>query len=42
MGPEAQINKFIFRKVLLRIEKVFKTFSMSDKLFIKLVYYYLL
>ena len=33
------INKFIFKKVLLGIEKVVKTFSISDKLFPKLVYY---
>ena len=35
----AHINKSIFEKVLLKIEKVVKTFSISDKLFPKLVYY---
>ena len=35
------INKFIFKKVLLVIEKVVKTFSISYKLFSKLVYYYI-
>ena len=35
----AHINKSIFRKVLLGIEKVVKTFSISNKLFSKLVYY---
>ena len=33
----AHINKSIFGKVLLRIEKVVKTFSIFDKLFPKLV-----
>ena len=35
----AHINKSSFGKVLLGIEKVVKTFSISDKLFPKLVYY---
>ena len=35
----AHINKSIFGKVLLGIEKVVKTFSISNKLFSKLVYY---
>ena len=35
----AHINKSIFEKVLLRIEKVIKTFSIFDKTFPKLVYY---
>ena len=35
----AHINKSIFGKVLLEIKKVVKTFSISDKLFPKLVYY---
>ena len=35
----AHINKSIFGKVLLEIENVVKTFSISDKLFPKLVYY---
>ena len=35
----AHINKSIFGKVLLGIEKVVKTFSISNKLFPKLVYY---
>ena len=35
----AHINKSIFGKILLRIEKVVKTFSISDKTFPKLVYY---
>jgi len=35
-GP---INKFIFGKYLLRIEKVVKIFSTLDKIFTKLVYY---
>ena len=33
------INKSIFGKVLLEIEKVLTTFSISDKLFSKLVSY---
>ena len=33
------INKSIFGKVLLGIEKVVKTFSIPNKLFPKLVYY---
>ena len=33
------INKSIFEKVLLEIEKVVKTFSFPNKLFLKLVYY---
>ena len=36
---KAHINKSIFRKVLLEIEKVVKTFSIPDKLFSKLIYY---
>ena len=32
------INKFIFEKILLEIEKVVKIFSIFDKLFPKLVY----
>ena len=35
----AHINKSIFGKVLLGIEKVIKTFSILNKLFPKLVYY---
>ena len=35
----AHINKSSFRKVLLEIEKAVKTFSISDKIFPKLVYY---
>ena len=35
----AHINKFIFEKILLKIEKVTKTFSISDKFFSKLIYY---
>ena len=35
----AHINKSIFGKVLLGIEKVVKTFSIPNKLFPKLVYY---
>ena len=35
----AHINKSIFEKVLLGIEKVVKTFSFPNKLFPKLVYY---
>ena len=35
----AHINKSIFGKVLLGIEKVVKTFLISDKLFSKLDYY---
>ena len=38
----AYINKFIFEKVLLEIEKVVKTFSIFNKLFSKLVYYCML
>ena len=34
----AHINKSIFGKVLLEIEKVVKTFSILNKLFAKLVY----
>ena len=33
------INNFIFGKILLRIKKVVKTFSIFNKLFSKLVYY---
>ena len=33
------VNISIFRKVLLEIEKIFKTFSIPDKTFPKLVYY---
>ena len=36
---KAHINKSIFGKVLLGIEKVVKTFSIPNKLFPKLVYY---
>ena len=35
----AYINKFIFEKILLKIEKVIKTFSISDNFFSKLIYY---
>ena len=35
----AHINKFIFEKILLKIEKVIKTFSISDNFFSKLIYY---
>ena len=35
----AHINKSIFGKVLLGIEKVVKTFSIPNKFFPKLVYY---
>ena len=35
----AHINKSIFGKVLLGIEKVVKIFSIPNKLFPKLVYY---
>ena len=37
MGP---VNKSIFEKFLLRIKIVVKTFSIFDKLFSKLVYYF--
>ena len=36
---KAYINKSIFGKFLLRIEKTVKTFSIFNKLFSKLVYY---
>ena len=36
---KAHINKSSFEKVLLGIEKAVKTFSIFDKLFLKLVYY---
>ena len=38
----AHINKFIFEKVLLEIEKVVKIFSIFNKFFSKLVYYLML
>ena len=38
----AHINKFIFEKVLLEIEKVVKIFLIFNKLFSKLVYYCML
>ena len=37
MGP---VNKSIFKKFLLRIKIVVKTFSIPDKLFLKLIYYF--
>ena len=37
MGP---VNKSIFEKFLLRIKIVVKTFSILDKFFSKLVYYF--
>ena len=37
MGP---VNKSIFEKFLLRIKIVVKTFSIPDKFFSKLVYYF--
>ena len=36
---KAHINKSIFGKVLLGVEKVVKIFSIPNKLFPKLVYY---
>ena len=33
------VNKSILEKFLLKIKKVVKTFSILDKLFLKLVYY---
>ena len=36
----AYINKFVFENFLLRIKIVVKTFSIPDKLFLKLVYYF--
>ena len=35
----AYINKFIFEKILSKIKKIVKTFSIFDKHFPKLVYY---
>ena len=37
MGP---VNKSIFEKFLLTIKKIVKIFSILDKLFSKLVYYF--
>ena len=39
VGSGVHINKSIFEKILLKIEKIAKTFSFSNKLFPKLVYY---
>ena len=36
---KTHINNSIFRKVLLKIEKIVKIFSILDKLFLKLFYY---
>ena len=36
------INKSIFEKFLSKIEKIVKIFSISDKFFLKLVYYCML
>ena len=36
----ANINKSFFRKVLSGIEKIVKIFSIFDKLFSKLIHYY--
>ena len=38
--PKIHINKSIFGKILLRIEKIVKTFSIPNKLFPKLVSYF--
>ena len=38
----AHTNKFIFENVLLEIEKVVKIFSIFNKTFSKLIYYYVL
>ena len=35
---KTHINNSIFRKVLLKIEKIVKIFSILDKLFLKLFY----
>ena len=36
------INKFIFEKFLSKIEKIVKIFSISNKFFLKLIYYCML
>ena len=36
---KACINKFIFEKVLSKIKRIVKIFSIFDKLFSKLIYY---